>query len=478
MLSSFLWMKIEYYLTPRRVIQCQVHLRETMTVENVLNECVWMPRVLKVHIETRQCCREPQFCLDGSTPLTDPRLARFVALEGGSFQTTCYACGAVKTVESTDTSLLHWRSKLEVSYWKSMPWFAQLMEHSTCTLPDGQEVLWSTLPPDAAIVNQAPSVLLSTAERPDFVQMFTNVSPLIRSVAHPRLWPYMRWFCREGKTYVAFRQKRQDGYYFMVKQRPGCLAWPREYIESSDDFQVVAACRSAKGAMSLEQFMQSVVKVVHVAESEFLLVVTWPEVLGTLPGHVWCYETKTSSVHGMRVKYPFLYLALGTTKLSTFFHGTTMTAGENIWSHGFQSNAFHSCSGTYYKCNPPFACSCKGMLGPGVYCASFDKASANAGRVSGPFTMGMVLECQVMVGECKFVTPYSIEFCQCGCDSLCSDHVATWYHDQLFDSVFLCSGAGVKREELCVRRPKRIAPVEQWLVKYNDRRERIYAGKK
>jgi hypothetical protein len=422
--------------------------------------------------------------LDGSTPLTDDRLARFVALEGGTFQTSCFVCGSVKTVESTDTSLLHWRSKTEVRYWKSMPWFSQLMENSTVTAHDGQEVLWSlwasTQTKEDTLLNQAPTVLLDPSTRPsaDFVQLFTSVIPLIRTSIHPRLWPFMRWFCTEGKTYVAFRQKRQDGYYFMVKQRPGCLAWPREYIAPEDGFPVVAAHRSTKGAMSLEQFMQSVVKVVSVHDVEFLLVVTWPEALGTLPGHTWCYETKTSAVHGMRVKYPFFYLALGTTKLVTFFHGTTVSAGETIWSQGFQSNAFHSCSGTYYKCNPPFACSCKGMLGPGVYCASFDKASANAGRVSGPFTIGMVLECQVLVGECKFVTPFSLELCQCGCESFHSDHVATWYHEQLYDSVFLCSGAGVKREEICVRRSKRIAPLKQWLVKHNDRRERIYAEMK
>lgn len=472
-------MKIEYFITPFRVIQCQVHLRETMNVESVLNECVWLPPVLRVHIETRKCCREPEFALDGSSNLTDSRLARFVAVEGSVFQTTCYACGAVKNEESKDISLLHWRSLTEVRYWKSMPWFAQVMEHSTCTQSNGQEILCSSVNV-ADITNQAPSPLLllpRTAPEETFLHMFESIIPLIRRCVHPRLLSYMRWFCRQGKVYVAFRQKRKDGYYFQVKEKAQCLAWPRELITVDDGFPVVAAARCAEGSMGLEQFMQCVVQLIHVAALEFMLVVNWPESLEKLPGHTWCYETKTKSVHGMSVKYPLFHLALGTTKFGTFFHGTTVSAGDHILANGFESNAFHSCPGSYYKCIPPYVCACKGMLGPGVYLASFDKASANAGRVSGPRETGMVLECQVLVGECKFVTPFSLEYCKCGCESLCSDHVATWYHEQLFDCIFLCSGAGVKREELCVRRPKRISPLEQWFVKYNDRRERTYAGK-
>lgn len=494
-------MRIEYYLTPKRVIQCQVHLRETMCVENVLNECVWFPPVVRVHIETRRCCREPQYALDGSTLLTDPRLARFVALEDSVFQTTCHACGAVKTTESTDLSLLHWRSVAEVRYWRSMPWFAQVMERSTCTLANnGQEELWSSMLSGGGpgsgvdmthmdmnhvlrhvIVNQAPTQMLPVTGdvTSQFKELFTEVVPLVRQCVHFRLWPTMRWLTFEGKVYVAFRQKRENGYYFVVKQRERCVSWPREYIGSEDCFPVVTAARCALGAVSLTQFMQLVVQVIHVGESEFMVVVNWPSSVLTepLPDHVWCHESKVQHVHGMSVKYPGFALALGTTRPVRMFHGTSMSAGKSIWSHGFESNAFHGCSGSYYKCCPPFACSCKGMLGPGIYTASFDKAAANAGRVSGAHTLGMVLECQVLAGECKFVTPYSVEYCQCGCDSFHSDHVATWYHDQLFDSVMLCSGAGVKRQELCVRRPQRVQPVEQWYVKFNDRRERIYTSK-
>ena len=468
------FMKIEYYLTPHRVIHCRVHLREMMNVETVLNECVWLPPVLKVHIETRKCCREPQFLLDGTSALTDSRLARYVALEGSVFQTTCHACGSVKTVESTDMSLLHWRSQAEVRYWKSMPWFSVIMEHSRCTLLNGEEALWSALPTNTTLVNQAPAVLqpFNPEVLQVFQRLFESVVPQIRRCVHSRLYPYMQYLFREGKVYVAFRQKREDGFYFMVKQRPRCMSWPRQFLSVEDVFPVVSAFRCAQGVMSLEQFMMAVVQLVHVADDEYLLVVNWDNQL--LDGHEWCYESKTKDVHGMSVKYPCIKLALGTTRPWTFFHGTTMQAALSILDNGFESNAFHECSGTYYKCNPPFACSCKGMLGPGVYCASFEKAAANAGRVSGPFQKGMVLECQVMPGECKFVTTYSSELCQCGCSSLYSDHVASWYHEQLYDSIFLCSKAGVKREELCVRRPNRIVPINQWVVKFNDKRERIF----
>lgn len=479
-------MKIEYYLTPKRVIQCNVHLHEVMSVEQVLNECVWMPPVLRVHIETHKCCRDPQFSLDGSGSLTDARLARFVALEQSVFQITCHACGSVKTAESTDLSLLHWRSQAEVRCWSTMPWFAQVMQHSTCTLANGQEALYAAAVPPGngeftepkdVVVNQAPSNVLpictDVTER--FKQLFAQVVPMIRQCVHPRLRPMVE--CTQGKVYVAFRQKRDDGYHFLAQEGADCVSWPREIITLGDRYPVIAASRCAQGVLSLEQFMLAVIQVVHVTAQEFMLVVNWKKEHEMLAGHVWWHESKTNKVHGMSVKYPGFQLALGITRPLTFFHGTSVVAGDSIWNRGFESNAFHNCSGTYYKCNPPFACSCKGMLGPGVYCASFDKAAANAGRVAGAHQLGMVLECQVLAGECKFVTPFSVEYCQCGCRSFHSDHVATWYHDQLFDSILLCNGAGVKREEVCVRRPQRVKPVERWYVKFNDKRERIYTGK-
>lgn len=473
-------MKIEYYLTSHRVIQCQVHLRETMNVEQVLSACVWFPPVLRVHIETQKCCREPQFSLDGSSPLTDSRLARFVAVEGSVFQTTCGVCGAVKTEESTDLSLVHWRSLMEIRSWMMMPWFTSIMASSTCTQYDGQERVWSEVGSTVLLVNSSPAHLLGprlVEEAEGFRTMFTQVMADVRRSVHPRLLPFMVLQKRQFKTYVAFRQRRENGYYFMIKRREACQAWPREVSVPEDGYPVVTAYRCAQGAMDLLTFMQSVVQVVPVAKDEFLFVVHWPEGLLLLPAHSWLYETRTSGVHGMSIKYPLLQLALGFTKFFTFYHGTTVEAAASIMENGFQSNSFHECSGTYYKCSPPFACCCKGMLGPGVYCASFEKASANAGRVTGPQKPAVVLECHVFVGECKFVTPFSTEYCQCGCQSLYSDHVATWYHEQLFDSIFLCPGAGVKREELCVRRPKRIAPVQQWVVKYNERRERVYTAK-
>lgn len=473
-------MKIEYFLTSQRVIQCQVRLREHMNVEQVLSACVWFPLVLRVHIETQKCCRDPYFSLDGSSPLTDARLARFVAVEGSLFQTTCGVCGAVRTAESFDFSRLHWRSSMEIKSWMPMPWFDQVMDKSTCTLHNGQEQCFSKVVSSDLLVNSTPTVLLDSQclseveerMKSTFVQVMADV----RRCVHPRLSPHMTPQKRPFKTYVVFRQKREEGYHFMVKKRQACQAWPREWSVPEDVYPVVTAHRCSKGTMQLSTFMQSVIQVVPVAEDEFLFVVKWPDGMNVLPGHRWLYETRTFGVHGMSIKYPFIELALGSTKFQTFFHGTTAEAADSISEKGFESNAFHGCSGTYYKCQPPFVCCCKGMLGPGVYCASFDKASANAGRVSGAGVTGSVLECQVLTGECKFVTPLSKELCQCGCQSVGSDHVATWYHEQLFDSVFLCPGAGVKREELCVRRPKRIVPVKQWFVRYNEKRERVYVG--
>ncbi len=117
------------------------------------------------------------------------------------------------------------------------------------------------------------------------------------------------------------------------------------------------------------------------------------------------------------------------------------------------------------------------MLGPGVYLAEFEKARNNAGRVAGAYQVASVLACDVEPGECKFVTPWSMELCKCGCNSLFSDHVASWYHEQLFDSIVLCDGAGVKRREFCVRRPKRVHVREEHFVKFNDQREVILTFK-
>ena len=469
-------MKIEYHLTPKRVVHSHVNLFGSNSVESVLERALWFPPVLKVHISTRECCTAPQFALDGTSSLTDPRLARFVAVEGSTFEVICHACQKVTSVESEDMSLIHWRSKTDVRWWKYMPWLSLAMENCIVTGVTGQEEPWS----EQDIVNQAPITVepLSVELFEECKTKLLSVMTLVRQCVHPRLHPYMQSFYTEGKVYVAFREKRDNGYYFRVKQREHCLAWPREYITALDGYSVCAAARCA-GSCSLELFMQSVVQCIVTAEDEYLFVVAWnDQMLDTTSTFVWVHEQdkRMRGIHGMRKKYPWIQLALGVTVPWKFYHGTSLEAAERITEQGFSLSAFHSCPGVYYKCNPPAACCCKGMMGPGIYFACFEKASANAGRVSGAGKLGVVLECSVSVGECKFVTPYSIEFCQCGCGSMHSDHVSYWYHEQLYDSVLLCSGSGVKREELCVRRPKRCSVKKLYYVKYNDNRERVYCS--
>lgn len=472
-------MKIEYHLTPHRVIHSHVHLLGSNSVESVLERALWFPPVLKVHIVTKECCTAPQFALDGTSSLTDPRLARFVAVEGSTFEVICHACQKVTSVESHDTSLLHWRSKTDVRWWKYLPWFSLAMENSIVTGATGQEESWANQH-HKSLLNQAPVTVepLSPESLEECKSRFLLVVNQVRHCVHPRLHPHMQFIHNTGKVYVAFRERREDGYYFRVKQRDQCLAWPREYITDFDGYAVCAAARCARSC-SLELFMQSVVQCIMTYDDEYLFVVKWnDQMVDDTSTFVWVHELdrNMSAIHGMRKKYPWIQLALGTTYPWKFYHGTSLEAANKIESAGFSLTAFHTCPGVYYKCNPPAACCCKGMMGPGVYLAAFEKAGANAGRVAGPDKLGVVLECGVSVGECKFVTSYSVEFCHCGCGSMHSDHVGYWYHEQLYDSVLLCGGAGVKREELCVRRPKRAKVRKVYDVKYNSRRERVFCS--
>ncbi len=469
-------MKIEYHLTPHRVIHRDIHVRDNNVVESVLEKSLWFPKVIKVHIDTLVCCTHPQFSLDGSGPLTDPRLSRFVAFEGSTIEVTCYACKKVTSVECFDTSLLHWRSQTEVSRWSYLPWFSKVMNDSIVTLPNGQAEQWDSRQHVLPTLNQAPNdvVALSVDEAHAFQAKFVEVVSLIRECVHPRLLPYMQSLYQSGKVFVALRHKRDDGYYFGVERKENCWVWPGHVITDKDGFSVCAASRCVPN-LEMSSFMKSVVQCIIVASGEYLFIVNCVPVVEEC-SLMWIHESETSTVRGMSVSYPWLPLALGTSVRWKFYHGTSLSASQKIWSKGFKSNSFHSCSKTYYKCDPPFACCCKGMLGPGVYFAGFEKASSNAGRVSKPWQRASVLQCAVLLGECKFVTPYSLEVCNCGCATLHSDHVAHWYHEQLFDSIVLCQGAGVKREELCVRNPKRGKVVQQHFVKYNERRERVFCS--
>lgn len=455
-------MKIEYYISPHRVPLSHVHLREAPNVSSVLQAAIWFPKVLRVHIETGVCC-----C--ASPALTDPLLCRFVAIEeGDAFVVHCTICSTVSTIATTDLSQLHLRTHIERTGWSGLPWFDRVMAESVLH-EDG-------------VLNQVETPQVT--ER--CVNMFKEVIPLIRACVHPRLAPFMRPLFsistqpQQQKVYVAVRRKHDDGYWFLVKTRTQCVAWPRGVIQ--DVYVVQSAARLLHEFMTLAEVMQSVVQCIPVASNEWMLVLSWPlsTPLDTLSGKpfTWVHETSVSKVHGMTNKLPWFSLALGATRRIRLYHGTSKDAAAQIVQSGFKSSAIHSCTGTYYKCRPPYACCCKGMLGPGIYLAEFEKARNNAGRVAGAYQVGSVVTCDVAPGECKFVTPWSTELCKCGCSSLFSDHVASWYHDQLFDSIVLCDGAGVKRREFCVRRPRRVrVQKEQHYVKFNDRREVILTFK-
>lgn len=472
-------MKVEYHLTTKRVVNAHVVLPDRADVSDmgmVLSRGVWFPHTLRVHIQTTRCCQELSL---GDSWLTDPRLARFVALEGSVFETCCLACGQTKSMESCDVSLLHWRSFEEVRWWLGLPWFTEAMAGSTVTLRDGQEQEWHDGIQVSDLKNDAPTAPLPLSEErvEQCKQALLNVIQLVRQCVHPRLYSTMENFYTEGKVYVAFRQKKREGFFFMVKTKPNCLAWPREYIGSEDRHLVRAAVRCLP-AMTLAQFMQSVVQVITVGECEFLIIVNWSigDIVLRRHDYRWVHENHVQKVHGFKYKHPLLHLAFGTTRSWTLYHGTSMPCGQKVMESGFKVVPFHTCQGLYYKCRPPYACGCKGMVGPGVYLAGFDKAAANAGRASGALKPGMVLECRVVTGEVKVVTPWSMEFCHCGCDSMFSDHVAHWYHEEMFDSLLLCKGAGVKRDELCVRKPRRVQPRSTTYVMFNGNRERIYCS--
>ena len=477
-------MKIEYHLTSHRVVHSHVKLYEHLSIDRMLEKMIWFPPVLRVHIDTKRCCTDPEFNLEPGCDLLDPRLLRFATLEQGLVKTVCFACGRVNQVAVNDNTLLHWRSSIEVKWWRGLPWFDTIMSCSSVTNESGTEVLWSMLPTTTRSTELLNTVPVQRTHVPDVqaVQgVLHQVVAQVRQCVHPRIYHVMQSLTSarydDYKVYVVFRQRTREGYLFLTKKRKQCLSWPRGFVQGDDSYLVHPAARLGQPVFTLSDFMKSVIQVFITNHFEFVFVVNWSSSATTLPGHVWVQESDCAAVHGMINRQPWLQLALGITRRLLMYHGTTSDAAKQIKEKGFKVSSIHQCSGVYYKCDPPFACSCKGMLGPGVYLAEFDKAAANAGRVTPPGQVASVLECAVDVGECKFVSRQSLDFCDCGCGSTASDHVASWYHDQMFDSLYLCDGAGVKRAELCVRRPERVEVLKEHSVIYNELRERTFCSR-
>ena len=281
---------------------------------------------------------------------------------------------------------------------------------------------------------------------------------------------------------MAFCQHTEYGSQFLVKPKRHCLSWPRQSV-NQDTWPVLTAWSECRGLVPLQEFMKNIAQVIAVGEEQYLFIVNWskqwtaPRTFkgNELPWLHWVSQEKVPNVHGLNGALSLftLKLALGLEPSVVLYHGTSLQGARGIFEKGFQVSTVHSCPRTYYKCDPPYTCCCKGMLGPGVYFAGLDKATSNCGRAAGDQgePIGVLLQCSVVPRECKIVTPWSPEVCRCGCGSKFSDHLAHWYHGQLFNSIFLENGAGVKRFELCIRRPNFATALSYQQITWNDNRE-------
>ena len=458
------------------------HCHAVLTLENtdnwvlhVLKAALWLPKVINVHVQTDQCCqRIPKL----ESLWTDKRLTRFVALEElDTFVVSCQVCNQTTKHETTDLSLLHWRSQLELSAWENLPWFSLVTDNAMVSSPkEGNP-------------NLAPLTLgkaFGDCFLPiEIVQMYQlHVLPVVRRCVHSRLQPYMiPWSPLDAtttatrRTIVIFCHNQQ----FLVKQKCHCLSWPRQQTTGArETWPVLTAWTACRDLIPLQDFMTHIAQVIAVGKEQYLFIVNWSSKWPRLPWLQWITAEKVPYVHGLSnngssLSLLALKLALGLLPSLTLYHGTSVMGASSILENGFQVSTVHACPGTYYKCQPPYNCCCKGMLGPGVYFAELDKATSNCGRAAGTQgeNVGAVLQCYVSPKETKIVTRWSPELCRCGCNSRYSDHLADWYHGQLFNSILLEDGAGVKRLELCVRRAKQAGAVAQQLVTWNDNREII-----
>jgi len=475
-------MKFVYNITSHRVLGAQVVLSAGASAETwvlqVLQASLWWPKLVTVHIQSDQCCSAfPQ--LQGFW--TDPRLTRFVAVEpSDTVVVHCSHCGQSTERECVNLSLLHWRSRYELEYWHQMPWFDLVTTGATVTAADSRlEVPWENnvvVSNNLPLVRQCEEGLVSMT----LLQSYQlHVLPLVRQCVHHRLVDYMiPWPL--GPASVGVKQRvvlaLKRGPEFQVKRKKTCLSWPRVEREA-ERFPVVTAWAGCKGVLTLQQFMKSVEQVVAIGpQPQYLFIVNWHGE-DAVPGLDWVAPALVENIHGLNgaLSVLALKLALGLSASYVLYHGTSLSRAKGVLRKGFKVSSVHSCPGTYYKCDPPYACCCKGMLGPGVYFAGLEKATSNCGRAAGDEHQhtGVVLQCVVEPRQCKVVTPWSPELCKCGCGSRYSDHVAHWYHGQLYNSVFLEDGAGVKRFELCTRRPHLATPTAQQHVRWNDNREVI-----
>jgi len=464
-------MKFIYTVGTRSVQNCHA-LLTTENTDNwvllVLKASLWLPKVVNVHIQTDQCCRRlPEL----ERLWTDKRLTRFVALEElDTFTLSCQVCNQTAIHESTDLSLLHWRSQIELLAWEKLPWFSLVTDNAMVSSKDN--------PNEAPPFQRTEDCFLPI----ELLQMYQlHVLPMARQCVHSRLKPYMiPWSPFDSittttrRTLVIFCHNQQ----FLVKQKRHCLSWPRqEQKGTQEQWPVLTAWTECRELVPLQEFMTHVAQVIAVGVEQYLFIVKWSTKWPELPWLQWITAEKVPYVHGLpngdALSLTALKLALGVLPSLTLYHGTSVKGALSIINHGFRVSTVHACPRTYYKCQPPYICCCKGMLGPGVYFAELDKATSNCGRAAGTQgeNVGAVLQCYVSPKETKIVTRWSPELCRCGCNSRYSDHLADWYHGQLFNSIFLENGAGVKRFELCIRRPNFATALSYQQITWNDNRE-------
>lgn len=493
-------MKYVYTVGRHRVIGCDAVLTcdekkdendglltETWVLQ-VLQASLWLPKTVRIHVNTEQCCATlPHLqCF-----WTDPRLTRFVALEcNDNVVVYCQSCDKKMEYETTDMTLLHWRSQLELDTWHGFPWFPLVTTDATFTAQD--TALGNALPSSQSMVSI------------ETVQLYQlRVLPMVRRCVHSRVLPYMMPWSTvkqnggpsvnlsvmspsvmspsgshsgspdKARVIVALRQYKTDAWYFQVQQKPSCLSWPR-HKRGVEKYPILTAWSAYRDVVSLEDFMKAIAQIVAVGVEQYFVVVNWSPDWECGPGLEWLSDNHLEHVHGLndRLSLFTTKLALGVMPALKLYHGTSLAGASGIIKKGFRVSSVHKCPGTYYKCDPPYSCCCKGMLGPGVYFASLDKGTSNCGRAAGEQgqRVGVVLECLVEPRECKVVTPWSPELCQCRCGSTFSDHIAHWYHGQMFNSIFLDNGAGVKRFELCIRRPQQVTLVAMQEVTWNSNR--------
>ena len=335
-------------------------------------------------------------------------------------------------------------------------------------------------------------------------------------------------------AHVVLRRERDGCFQFLLQHRPR-QRWSKHLSDkkamhagqnvwglpgggahlSSDVYPEVTAWRECVEEclpedLPLDTFMAAIVQRVPTSPVHVLFVVD-ADALGLPPewegpsdarkevcslvvttGHQWVDETFLDSMLFRRHRLHDIPMwplcvrtltqvrpALGWKRTVTLFHGTSLANLGSLLADGFRQVDDRKCEALSWKCSPEFqACCCAGMMGNGVYLAHYDKALSNSGRLASHeedgVSTGVVLKCQVDLGECKVAPTVKFKdyahMCACGCSTWFTDHLSKWSTQQRFDSVYVPPCSVSKRPEFCVkaRGAVRIVAYQQvkWQQKY------------